>query len=101
MTRHEETTAPETAWCPECRTRVAVEEVADNGHQTRAGEVAYATTYLACDHTLQGPERIIAPAPGAPYAGPQAFPAATARPADVRAAAARQQAFNAPWGDGA
>lgn len=81
------------AWCPECRTRRQIEEVHDESEMTRAGEVAYSVTRLVCDHyTEQHSGRVIAPAPGAPYAGRLTSP--TARTRDLAATAAKAARMN-------
>lgn len=55
----------DTAWCPTCRTRRAVEDV-DPHASTYVGdrEVEWTQTALACGHTLTGPERTVGRAPG-------------------------------------
>lgn len=81
-----------TAWCTTCGRSSRVIDRFDAGHMTRAGEVEYAVTALACGHEEQGTEKIIGPAPGVPYAGPQTAVAASTRSRDLLAAH-RRQAF--------
>lgn len=90
---------PDTAYCPDCATRQVVEETSTEGHMERRGEVEYQVTHLACGHTLQGPGHVVCAAPGAPYAGPGVAVAATTRARDLRAARARQEQLDNPWGE--
>ena len=90
----------ETAWCPDCRSRQEVEDRHAESHMTAHGEAGYTVTDLSCGHSLTTDARIIGPAPGAPYAGPQVAVAASHRPRDLRAAQARQRVIDAdPWGE--
>lgn len=79
-----DTSPRERVWCPDCRGRRIVVDRFTAGTMTRAGEVEYGVTALACGHEVQGGERIVAAAPGAPYAG---VPVASShRMRDLRAA---------------
>lgn len=89
------------AWCPECRTGSSVEDEFIESRYERSGEYEFTVTKLACGHDVISGEHCVGAAPGAPYAGPQAVVAASARPRDLHAAAtaqARQSAAAAdPW----
>lgn len=86
----------ETAYCVSCATRREIADVDDATTLTPRGEVTVTAASLVCGHVVRlGPETITAPAPGAPYAGPEPT-AATTRLSDVQEAR-RRQAERAAW----
>ena len=89
----------ERAFCGECRTMREVVDQFFASKMEKWGEIDYSVTALDCGHEIQGPDRVVGPAPGAPYAGPSVAPAATSRPRDLRAAHRRQQQLDHPEGE--
>lgn len=88
------------AFCPECRTRKAVEDQFDAGTYEGPSEMAWMVTVLVCGHSIESPKRIVGPSPGAPYAGPTIPVAASHRPSDLAVARAEQppaDPIQDPW----
>ena len=52
------------AWCPECRTRVEVEDASDESTYVGTREVGYYVERLACGHTTQRETGDLGPSPG-------------------------------------
>lgn len=67
----------QTAWCPECRRRVEVEEASDESTYEGAHEVGYWVEHLACGHTNQARTGIVGPSPGGESAAEATRQAAT------------------------
>jgi hypothetical protein len=63
----------ERAWCPTCGARQPVVEFDTGSRMTGRGEVEWPITRLDCGHVVDGQDRIVGPAPGAPYAGVGGF----------------------------
>jgi hypothetical protein len=68
-----------------------IEDEFSAGRMERWGEEEYWVTAFVCGHEQSGPGKVVAPAPGAPYAGPGRATAATPSPRDLRAADRRQR----------
>lgn len=86
-----------TGWCPECRAHRPIVDQHHEGEQTRAGETGYQVTEFDCGHETESPRRIVAPAPGEPYAGQHRRVAASTRPRDLRAAREADLALADPF----
>lgn len=87
-----------TGWCMECRTRIEVVDDFEESTYESGGEMGFRVTVFACGHVIESSSVRVGEAPGAPYAGPQATVAATSQPWDLRAADARQDALDHPYG---
>lgn len=61
-------TQEERRWCAGCQRMVPVEQRFDDSQMTQHGEVTYTVTILDCGHSTATNHRVIAAAPGEPYA---------------------------------